>query len=318
MFYKQNRFFTLDPKYDKGHRLLEVLTNNFVLNLTTMKNILVPTDFSPQAENALKVAVDMAKTFDGKVVLFNVVDAPGGGNFSSSAQAASGNAMDDIFTFKLIEKMKADLADMVEPYGDDANIATEMALGDLVEMVNERIALDEIDIVIMGTKGSDGMQEVMVGSNAEKVVRTAHCPVLTIKSNYIGAHPNNIVFASDFTENYDNIAKRLQEFQKAYNSTVHLLFVNTPNRFELSSESTRRMNAFATKYSFENYTTNVYNHRDEEDGILEFAEANKMDLISVSTHSRKGLAHLLSGSIAEGVVNHSNKPVLTFSLKHLK
>ncbi len=283
-----------------------------------MKNILVPTDFSDEAKNALKVAVDMAKTFDGQVVLFNVVDAPSAGDFSASGTGTGGNAMDDIFTFKLLERMREDLAEMVEPYGEDAPITTEMALGELIPMVNERIATDNIDLVIMGTKGAEGLQEVMVGSNAEKVVRTAHCPVLTVKSSSIDAHPNNIVFASDFTDNFEKIAHRLIAFQKSYNSTVHLLFVNTPNRFELSSESTKRMKAFAAKYELENYTINIYNHRDEEDGILEFAESNNMDLISVATHSRQGLAHLLSGSIAEGVVNHSNKPVLTFSLKHLK
>ncbi|MGB0429797.1 MAG: universal stress protein, partial [Bacteroidia bacterium] len=73
-----------------------------------MKNILVPTDFSEEAKNALKVAVDMAKTFDGQVVLLNVVDAPGGNQFSSQGSAAGGNSMDDIFTFKLLEKMKND------------------------------------------------------------------------------------------------------------------------------------------------------------------------------------------------------------------
>lgn len=282
-----------------------------------MKNILVPTDFSVEAQNALKVAVDMAKTFDGNVTLLNVIDAPAAGDFSTQGGLIEANTMDAIFTFKLIERMKSNLADMIKPYGDDSPISIEMALGDLIEMVNERIATNNIDLVLMGTQGADGMQEVMIGSNAEKVVRTSKCPVLTIKSTSIYAHPNNIVFASDFSENYDKVAPKLIAFQKAYNATVHLLFVNTPNRFELSSESNKRMADFGCKYGLENFTINVYNHRDEEDGILEFTEANNYDLISVATHSRRGIAHLLSGSIAEGVVNHSNKPVLKFSLKYI-
>ncbi|MBI1185250.1 universal stress protein [bacterium] len=282
-----------------------------------MKNILVPTDFSPEAENALKVAVDMAKTFDGKITLLNVVDAPGGNQFTAQGGSAGNNTLDDIFTIKLIEKMQRDLEEMVDEY-PDAPITHEMALGFLHEKVNERVKLDNIDIIIMGTKGAEGLAEVMIGSNAEKVVRLAHCPVLTVKESAVTAHPNNIVFASDFTENSDKVAAKLIAFQKAYKSKVHLLFVNTPNRFEISSDSNRRMEEFAKKYGMENYTLNIYNHRDEEDGILSFAEEFNMDLIAVATHSRQGLAHLLSGSIAEGVVNHSNKPVLTFSLKHLK
>ncbi|MBI3142095.1 MAG: universal stress protein [Bacteroidetes bacterium] len=282
-----------------------------------MKNILVPTDFSAEAQTALMVAVDMAKRFDGNVVLLNVVDAPSGSGISAMG-GGSGSNLDDVYTIKLIERMRSELAEMVAPFGPDAPIRTEMALGDLHDMVNERIALDMIDLVIMGTKGADGFQEVMVGSNAEKVVRRATCPVLAVKNSGLDIAPDHIAFASDFTENYDIIAPKLMAFQQVFGATLHLLFVNTPNKFEPSSESNKRMKSFADRYHLTNYTMNVYNHRDEEDGILGFAEERDMDIIAVATHSRQGLAHLLSGSIAEGVVNHSLKPVLTFSLKYIK
>lgn len=281
-----------------------------------MNNILVPTDFSAEAQEALGIAVDMAATIDGNITLLNVVDAPGGNNFSSQGGAAGNNSMDDIFTAKLIEKMRNDLDEMIEPY-ENAPIEKAIALGDLNQKINERIASESIDIVLMGTKGAGGMQEVMVGSNAERVVRLAHCPVITIKEGSKNIHPGNIVFASDFTEDYSAIATRLISFQKHYNAQVHLLYVNTPNKFEISGESFKRMEDFAISYGLENYTTNIYNHADEERGILRFAEENDMDMIAVATHSRKGLAHLLSGSIAEGVVNHSIKPVMTFSLRHI-
>lgn len=282
-----------------------------------MKKFLVPTDFTQEAQTALKVAVDMAKTANGEVTLLNVVDAPSGANFSAQGTGTSGNALDDIFTIKLIEKMKADLEEMVEPFGEDAPIKREMALGDVIEQINLRADKEGFDLVIMGTKGSTGMHEVMVGSNAEKVVRNSKIPVLTVKHDNANVDPKNIVFASDFSEDYSRVVPKLKDFQKQYDATLHLLFVNTPNKFELSSQSHKRMKDFVKKYGLKNYTLNVYNHRDEEDGILSFAEENKMDLIAVATHSRKGLAHLLSGSIAEGIVNHSSTAVLSYSLKHL-
>lgn len=280
-----------------------------------MKNILVPTDFSAEANNALKAAVDMSKTIDGKVILLNVVDHPDTAELSTQGQSSSG--MDSIFTFKLLEKMKNDLSDQAEQY-PDASIEIEMALGDLHKKINEKVAENKIDLVIMGTKGAEGMQEVMIGSNAEKVVRLAHCPVLTIKESSVDTQPDKMMFASDFTENMDNVANRLKEFQEHYNAELHLVFINTPSKFEMSTESNARMKKFISKYKLNNTHFHVFNHRDEEDGILSFAEENGMDLVCVATHSRTGLAHLLSGSISEGVVNHSKKPVLSFSLKHLK
>lgn len=281
-----------------------------------MKTLLVPTDFSQEAQDALKIAMDMAKTIDGRVILLHVVDAPATGQFSTQGSGSGGNSLDDIFTMKLIERMQSNLDEAASPYNTDI-LTTELALGDLYEEINKRVQNEAVDLVIMGTKGAVGFQEVMVGSNAEKVVRRSHCPVLTVKNGTVNDHPKNIVFASDFSENYDKIAARLKEFQEHYNATLHLLFVNTPNKFELSSKSNARMKEFISRYGFENCTANIYNHRDEEDGILGYAEEFDMDLIAVATHSKKGLAHLLSGSIAEGVVNHSNKPVLTFSLRNM-
>lgn len=282
-----------------------------------MKTILVPTDFSAEADVALDVAVNMSNTFNSDILLVNIAEVPGGNQFSAQGTGAGGSSINDLFAVKLIERIKSQLKERVEKY-PQADITSEIAVGDIHEMLNERIDVEEVDLVIMGTQGSEGLREVMIGSNAERIVRGAKCPVLTVREENKEVHPKNIVFASDFTEEYGPVAKRLKNFQEMYNAQLHLLFVNTPNKFELSSDSNKRMRKFADKYGIENYTINVYNHRDEEDGILGFAEEFDHDLISVATHSRKGIAHLLSGSIAEGIVNHSHKPVLSFSLKYLK
>ena len=68
--------------------------------------------------------------------------------------------------------------------------------------------------------------------------------------------------------------------------------------------------------SLQNYTINIYNDKVEEDGIIYFAQDIEADLIALATHGRTGLLHLLSGSIAEDVVNHAKRPVWTFRLKH--
>jgi nucleotide-binding universal stress UspA family protein len=61
-----------------------------------------------------------------------------------------------------------------------------------------------------------------------------------------------------------------------------------------------------------NYTLSIFNDLSEEEGIIHFAEAVNADLIAMATHGRTGFAHVLVGSIAEDVVNHARKPVLTF------
>ncbi len=78
------------------------------------------------------------------------------------------------------------------------------------------------------------------------------------------------------------------------------------------------MEAFAKKLQLKNYTINVFNDLTEEEGIVYFADSINADLIAMATHGRTGFAHVLAGSIAEEVVSHSKRPVLTFVIKHRK
>jgi nucleotide-binding universal stress UspA family protein len=282
-----------------------------------VKNILVPTDFSEESEAALKVALELSERMkEPEVILLNVVDPPEGYDFT--AQGVSTNySLEDIFTLKLIEKMRNDLEEVADQYGEDAPIYTELALGDTIQKINDKVLQDEADLVVMGTKGARGIQGALAGSNAERVVRSAHCPVLTVKTDNPYVPCKNLLFASRFDEPLDHVVPHIKAFQQLFDARLHLLYVNTPRHFETTTASMTRIREFADAHQFQNYDIHIFNHREEEDGILSFAEEENMDIVSVATHSRTGFSHLLNGSIAEGLANHSNKPVLTFSIKHI-
>lgn len=75
------------------------------------------------------------------------------------------------------------------------------------------------------------------------------------------------------------------------------------------------MEEFVKEHQLENYSMEVFNSSSEEEGIIEFAEDSNADLIAMATHGRTGFLHLLSGSIAEDVVNHAKRPVWTMKVK---
>jgi nucleotide-binding universal stress UspA family protein len=76
------------------------------------------------------------------------------------------------------------------------------------------------------------------------------------------------------------------------------------------------MAKFAKSLGFKNYTLNVYNELSVEEGVIRFADSVDADLIGMATHGRTGFAHVIAGSVAEDVVKHSKRPVLTFVVKH--
>jgi nucleotide-binding universal stress UspA family protein len=281
-----------------------------------MKRILCPTDFSEEANFAVEAGYYLAKKFDAEFHLFHVIESGSGGDFNvQGASGSGGTSMEDLFFLKLIDATKKRMADLVSTPGlGEINVTSDIKVGKPAELIFEEVDSGDYDMIVMGTKGASGFKEMMVGSNAEKVVRRAQVPVLTVKAHEDGTSFGNIIYASSFAEEEDDVfISKVKKFQELFDSTIHLLRVNTPNNFKTDSLSRKLMQKFVEKHALTQYTFNVYNDTIEEDGIQYFADEIDAGIIAMVTHGRTGFAHLLSGSIAEDVVNHSQKPVLTYN-----
>ena len=157
---------------------------------------------------------------------------------------------------------------------------------------------------------------MIIGTNTKKVVRHSNCPVLTLHKKPSAGDFKHIVYASALSKDEEVFSRIVKRTQQLYNSTVHLVRINTPADFQRDREVKEYMDKFAKKLQLKNYTVNVYNDLSAEEGIINFADSIKADLIAMATHGRTGLAHVMAGSVAENVVGHSGIPVLTFVVKH--
>ena len=288
-----------------------------------MKRILVPTDFSEQAGFAMDLACQIARNTESELVVLHVLDHTGLFDFSagSSAYPLMGNPagldLDQQFMESLYSNAEEKCTQFLGRYkSDDLKIIKKIKIGSAFHYITEEINEEKTDLVIMGTKGSSGFEEVLIGSNTEKVVRHAKCPVLTVKSRMNLTDINNIVFATSFKEGDLHVTEELKKLQEVFRAKLHLVRVNTPNSFETSRRIMEMAKLFVEENKISNYTINIYNDKVEEDGIIFFAQDIDADLIALATHGRSGLLHLLSGSIAEDIVNHAKRPVWTFRLKH--
>ncbi|QCR21791.1 universal stress protein [Pontibacter sp. SGAir0037] len=281
-----------------------------------MKRILVPTDFSDQARNAYEVALSLAQRTGAAIKLLHVVEVPyPTTDFSATGDIITGDGMSQVYILNLLEIAKGrmqKLKELAQAYGVD--VVDEVDTDDMIHKIKSTAQKDQIDLVVMGSKGSSGLEEFFIGSNTEKIVREANCPVLTIKKQEADFVVKNIVLASDLKVELGTAIEKFKAFQALFDATLHLVYINTPGDFEPAGNLKKQMEATAEKYGLQNYTLNIYNDAIEEDGILHFAQEIKADLIMLATHGRTGLSHLLSGSIAEDLVNHTSLPVLTVHL----
>ena len=167
----------------------------------------------------------------------------------------------------------------------------------------------------MGTAGQTKLQEMIIGTNTEKVVRHSKCPVLTVQKKPVTTDFKNIVYATSMSKDEEVFSRIVRSTQQLYDSTVHLVRINTPGNFQRDIVVKKYMQDFAKKLQLKNFTINIFNDLSEEEGIIYFADSINADLVAMATHGRTGFAHVLAGSIAEEVVSHSKRPVLTFVTK---
>jgi len=276
-----------------------------------MNKILVPTDFSKQAGYALDAAVDIARKNGSEILLLHVIEGFSSGSFSTMGGVPD-DLNEEVFMAKLLEKGKAELDKLAGKEGyAGAQIHTKVQIGNAFTHISKDILENDADLVVMGSQGTSGYEEAFIGSNTEKVVRHANCPVITIKNPVDFAQVNDIAFAADFRDKESNVITSIKTIQEALGAKLHLVKVDTPRNFESSRSINQRIQKFVKTHQLENYTISIYNEYSEEDGIIYFAEDIDADMIALATHGRTGLLHLLSGSIAEDVANHAQRPVWT-------
>ena len=146
-----------------------------------MKRILVPTDFSKRANDALNFAKEIALDNEATVILLHAVEYPVGATMDPIGVSVVANVdreMIDTLTTTAKEKMAVIKREF---QNDGINIETIVDVGTAYISIYENIKNQHVDMVIMGSHGASGFKEMFIGSNAEKVVRHVKCPVITIK-----------------------------------------------------------------------------------------------------------------------------------------
>jgi len=277
-----------------------------------MKIILVPTDFSEQSKNALHLASQLAKKLSAEVRLLHVIEQPSGTYFTAVSEGLN-DQLDNAFLLSLMEKLKMQMEATVQEH-PDIKMDYRIKIGHFYRSLVSYMQGNKIDLIVMGTKGISGLDEILVGSNAEKVVRHVKVPILAIKDRVDLEDIKDIVFGSSLTNRTEKVASELKTIQKMFNAHLHLVDVNTPNNFFRQAEAEASLQDFIDTYEIKDCDFATYSDVTEEEGILRYAEKIDAHLIAMATHGRTGMMHLLSGSLTEDVINHASRPVLSFQL----
>ena len=273
-----------------------------------MKKIIVLTDFSDQSFNALKAAADLAKKHSLELLVVHMLEL----NQAFITSPEGIYIEQTVFMVKLAEKNLKEFLD--KPFLDGIKVTPIIKHYKVFSELDAIAEEHKADLIVMGSNGTSGLEEFLVGSNAEKVVRNASIPVIVIKGEQDRFNVERFVFACDFMDDSLRAFQKAKEFSKLFNATMELVYVNTPNDNFLSNrDAYQRINKFLTKANA-GQQVEIYNDYSVEQGILNYGKSILADAIAIPTHGRKGLSHFFNGSIGEDVVNHASIPVITFKI----
>jgi nucleotide-binding universal stress UspA family protein len=280
-----------------------------------MIHILVPYDFSKMAIHAFDFATKLSTTYSKlHITLIHVVELPLNANvgYMGGGIDPLSDYQNQVYFRELLEQRKKELDQLKKKYTSPKyHLDAVVTVGNVFREINTVITDKKPDLVVMGSSGTSGWEEFWIGSTTEKIVRTAPCPVITIKGETDPSQLKKVVFASSFDELDVDLAARIKNMQQVFDAQFYLVSINTPGNFTTSRVAQHRLDKFIHRYKFVQVQTEIYNSLSEDAGILEFADDIGADLIAMATHGRTGMLHLLTGSIAEDVVNHSKRPVWT-------
>ncbi|WP_038030789.1 universal stress protein [Thermonema rossianum] len=285
-----------------------------------LKKILVPTDFSDYATHALRGAFRLAENTGAEVIILHVLEVVPTTFYAPSVFTTEHNLVEQELHQHMVERAHDELKRILAKMGEEKQKVAHrivVEVGRAYPIIMEYEKEEQPDCIMIGGRGADALEGTLIGSTTDKVVRHASCPVFVIKSDFDPQRVRKMVFATGFDEESEVAVKELKYWQEVLKAELLLLRVNTPTDFMTSREIEQAYRRFIEHYDL-HAGLHVYCDVSQDEGIVNFADDVQADLIVVPTHQRRGISHLFLGSIAEDVVEHAHRSVLTFNLKKRK
>ena len=276
-----------------------------------MKNILVPTDFSENCNKAAELGIKMAKLYNSEIHFFHLINTPV--NWVELDKEKEKRYPETVKQIGIAKASLRELEKKAERQGLECRTFLEFDGGQA--NILKHSGHFHHDFIVTGSSGTRGGIRELMGSNVEKIVRKADVPVVVVKDEEVSFPFKDIVFVSDFLQDVSDAFKQVISIAEKCGAHIHLLRVNTQTDFNSIEQGLDPIKEFLKKFpDLDNFSMNVYNEPDVETGINNYLRYKNADLIAMCTHGRTGFLSLFSKSIAEGVTNHSELPVMTIKM----
>ncbi|AWH86261.1 universal stress protein UspA [Flavobacterium album] len=275
-----------------------------------MKQILFPTDFSEAANTAFIYALRFADSFKAELVILHVYDLP---IVETPLVPETATEIFDVIEMNQFESFRDELPKlhMLAEHQNLGHVKMRNILlyGDLVYNINKVCNDENIDLVVMGTKGASGIKETFIGSVAGAVVVNVKVPVLAIPAE-AEYHPvKSIAFTTQYQDKDNDALKSAMAIADKFGARIQCLYIKNADD---PKDIEERINEWKVYYRGSNI--DFFNIEDDhiEQAILDFIENQHTGLLVMRAHKRGFFEGLFHRSLTKKMTYHSKVPLLVF------
>lgn len=256
-----------------------------------MKKILLPTDFSENAYNAIKYALQLYKTEECTFYLLNTY-TPVLYDNEYLVYSSSQPTLTEIYSNNSMQGLDRVLRRIKRNFKNDKHTFKKISSFNLLnDEIKELVAEKGIDLVIMGTKGATGAKEILFGTHTVHAIKKTRCPLLAIPAQYEYKPPKKILFPTDYEAEIPKLLKVLKEIATLHESTLSIMHVYFGTN--LSPEQTNRKRALGR--AFKNNVHHFYSITEKSvtKAIYDFQEENEVDMLAMVNNKKSFFENLL-------------------------
>lgn len=275
-------------------------------------NILVPTDFSENSLGALKYAAFVAKAFNAKLHVLHVLETY---EFNTTLKNL-GVSYEEVVQQGIQQKLEE--LQSREATLQGLEMETHLRKGKVHRVVSNMVEENNIDLVVMGTHGASGLgdlEKYVLGSNAYRTVHTSKVPVLTIRDPKRIRPIERILLPVDITKSTTQKVGMAIEWAKKFDARIDVIavteFLDDFNpQIDRVPEELEAVEAAITKAGVDCQVASI-KYKDVVNGVIEYGEQVRADLMVIMTRQENLLNELVLGSHARKVISESPIPVLS-------
>lgn len=274
-----------------------------------MKNILLPTDFSDNAFNAIEYAVQLYKNKECTFYLLNTY-TPVAYSMATFNEGYSSLLLEEIIR-KNSESGLLELEEKLREKYDNSNHSFKRlsSFNLLTDEIKAVVKDRNIDLIIMGTKGATGAKEVFLGTNTMFTIKKVHCTVIAVPDNFTYKEPKEILFPSDFKFSMQNEnLNLLKSICELHNSRLNILNIYLGQPLSKAQENVK--NQFGEFFKNNPHDFHTAEDVDLVEAIEQFQIKQKIDFLVMIQNKHSFFENLLFKPVIRQMVYHTNMPIM--------